>query len=178
MRIHATKSEGLKGGSYTQVAHFAGQPLGRCVVDFRPRPVISLGIVRLNHGRQTLLESFWAHLRLLECGRPLRSRSAGGYCEHDRPTAVCKECSTIHHVPPREQRACWLRRYIQAASYAVRTCFFVALSGHELGYLGMDAYLKSRADLIKRARAWIFFGSSIGEPRQPNLIHASDDALE
>jgi hypothetical protein len=24
----------------------------------------------------------------------------------------------------------------------------------------------------------IFFGPSIGEPRQPNLIHASDDALE
>src|SRR5262249_21133512 len=25
---------------------------------------------------------------------------------------------------------------------------------------------------------WIFFGSDIGAPRQPNLIHASDDALE
>jgi hypothetical protein len=59
-----------------------------------------------------------------------------------------------------------------------RDCFFVALSGHELGFLGMDAYLKSRQDLIKRAHAWVFFGSSIGEPRQPNLIHASDDELE
>src|SRR5262249_13617402 len=67
---------------------------------------------------------------------------------------------------------------VLAAAKPARDCFFVALSGHELGFLGMDAYLKSRSDLIKRAHAWIFFGSSIGEPRQPNLIHSSDDALE
>lgn len=59
-----------------------------------------------------------------------------------------------------------------------RDCFFVALSGHELGVLGIEAYLKSRSDLIRRAHAWILFGSSIGAPHQPNLIHASDDALE
>ena len=75
--------------------------------------------------------------------------------------------------------ACWLEAMrVLAAGSSARNCFFVALSGHELGYLGIDAYLKSRADLIKRARAWIFFGSSIGEPRQANLIHASEDALE
>jgi hypothetical protein len=75
--------------------------------------------------------------------------------------------------------ACWLEAMrVLAAGRPACNCFFVALSGHELGYMGMDAYLKSRADLIKHARAWIFFGSSIGEPRQPNLIHASDDALE
>jgi hypothetical protein len=61
---------------------------------------------------------------------------------------------------------------------SVRDCFFVALSGHELDLLGMDAYIKRRPDLMKRAHAWIFFGSDIGAPRQPNLIHASDDALE
>jgi hypothetical protein len=75
--------------------------------------------------------------------------------------------------------ACWLEAMrVLAAGRAARNCFFVALSGHELGYLGIDPYLKGRADLIKRAHAWIFFGSSIGEPRQANLIHASDDALE
>jgi hypothetical protein len=74
--------------------------------------------------------------------------------------------------------SCWLEAMrVVAAGRSGRNCFFVALSGHELGYLGIDAYLKSRADLIKRAYAWIFFGSSIGEPRQANLIHASDDAL-
>jgi len=50
--------------------------------------------------------------------------------------------------------------------------------GRELGLLGIDPYIKRRPDLIKRAQAWIFFGSDIGAPRQPNLIHASDDALE
>jgi hypothetical protein len=55
---------------------------------------------------------------------------------------------------------------------------FVALSGHELGSLGMTAYLENRQDLIKRAHAWVFLGSSIGEPHQVNRIHASDDALE
>jgi hypothetical protein len=75
--------------------------------------------------------------------------------------------------------ACWLEvMRVLAAGSPARNCFFVALSGHELGYVGMDAYLKSRVELIKHARAWIFFGSSIGEPRQPNLIHASDDPLE
>ncbi len=75
--------------------------------------------------------------------------------------------------------ACWLEAMrVLAHGRPARSCFFVALSGHELGYLGIDAYLKGRSDLIKRAHAWIFFGSSIGEPRQPNLIHASDDALE
>jgi hypothetical protein len=74
---------------------------------------------------------------------------------------------------------CWLEAMrVLAHGSAARNCFFVALSGHELGYLGIDAYLKSRADLIRRAHAWIFLGSSIGEPRQLNLIHASDDALE
>jgi hypothetical protein len=75
--------------------------------------------------------------------------------------------------------ACWLEAIrVLAAGNPSRDCFFVALSGHELGHLGIDAYLKSRQDLIKRAHAWIFFGSSIGEPRQPNRIHTSDDALE
>ena len=75
--------------------------------------------------------------------------------------------------------ACWLEAMrVLATGSPARNCFFVALSGHELGYMGMDAYLKSRRDLLKHARAWIFFGSSIGEPRQPNLIHASDDVLE
>ena len=67
---------------------------------------------------------------------------------------------------------------VLAAGNPARDSFFVALSGHELGLLGIDAYLKRRGDLVKRAHAWIFFGSDIGAPRQPNLIHASDEVLE
>jgi len=74
---------------------------------------------------------------------------------------------------------CWLEAIrVLAIGKLVRDCLFVALSGHELDILGIDAYLKRRPDLIKRAQAWIFFGSDIGKPGQPNLIHASDDALE
>lgn len=75
--------------------------------------------------------------------------------------------------------ACWLEAMrVLAAGRPARDCFFVALSGHELGLLGIDPFVKRRPDLVQRAHVWIFFGSSIGAPRQPNLIHASDDALE
>jgi hypothetical protein len=67
---------------------------------------------------------------------------------------------------------------VLAAGKPARDCYFVALTGHELGFLGMDAYVQRRPDLIRRAHAWIFYGSSIGGPRQRNLIQASDDALE
>jgi hypothetical protein len=53
----------------------------------------------------------------------------------------------------------------------------VALSGHELGFLGIDPYLQRRPG-VSRAGCWIFLGSGLGSPRQPNLVHASDDVLE
>jgi Zn-dependent M28 family amino/carboxypeptidase len=61
--------------------------------------------------------------------------------------------------------ACWLEAIrILAAGKPARDFFFVALSGHELGLLGIEAYQKRRGDLVKRAHAWIFFGSDIGGP--------------
>ena len=75
--------------------------------------------------------------------------------------------------------ACWLEAIrVLAAGKAARDAFFVALSGHEVGFLGIDPYIQRRADLVKRAHVWFFFGSDIGAPRQSNLIHASDDVLE
>ena len=74
---------------------------------------------------------------------------------------------------------CWLEvMRVLAAAKPRRDCLFVAMSGHELAFLGINPYLRRRPALIKRAEAWIFFGSDIGAPQQPNLIHASDDALE
>jgi hypothetical protein len=74
---------------------------------------------------------------------------------------------------------CWLEIMRSlAATKPSRDCHFVAMSGHELGFMGMNPYLERRQELIKRAEAWIFLGSDIGAPRQPNLIHASNDALE
>ncbi|MHB1206174.1 MAG: M28 family peptidase [Rhodospirillaceae bacterium] len=75
--------------------------------------------------------------------------------------------------------ACWLETLrVLAAGKPARDCLFVAFSGHELGALGVDAYLKTRPDLAKGAHAWIFFGSDIGSPHQPHVLHASSDALE
>ena len=75
--------------------------------------------------------------------------------------------------------ACWLEAIrVLAAGRPARDCIFTALSGHELGLLGIGPFISRRPELVKRARAWIFFGSGIGVPRQPNLVHASDDALE
>ena len=75
--------------------------------------------------------------------------------------------------------ACWLEIMRSlAATKPSRDCHFVAISGHELGFMGMSPYLERRQELIKRAEVWIFLGSDIGAPRQPNLIHASNDALE
>jgi hypothetical protein len=74
---------------------------------------------------------------------------------------------------------CWLEvMRVLAAAKPWRDCLFVAMSGHELAFLGINSYFGRRPGLIKRAEAWIFFGSDIGAPGQPNLIHASDDALD
>ena len=75
--------------------------------------------------------------------------------------------------------ACWLETMrVLAGAEPERDCLFVACSGHELGFLGIDAYLDRRPDLIKRAYKWIHFGANIGSPQQANLIHASDDLAE
>ncbi len=74
---------------------------------------------------------------------------------------------------------CWLEAIrVLAAGRPARDCLFVALTGHELGFLGIEPYINRRPDQIKRVHAWIFYGSDIGSPRQRNRIHASDDALE
>jgi hypothetical protein len=75
--------------------------------------------------------------------------------------------------------ACWLETMrVLARARTERDCLFVACSGHELGFLGIDAYLGRRPDLIQRAYAWIHIGANIGAPDQPNLIHASDKVME
>jgi hypothetical protein len=75
--------------------------------------------------------------------------------------------------------ACWLETMrVLAGARPEHDCLFVACSGHELGFLGIGAYLDRRPDLIKRAYRWIHFGANIGAPRQANLIHASDDLAE
>jgi hypothetical protein len=75
--------------------------------------------------------------------------------------------------------ACWLETIeALAAARPARDCLFAAFSGHEIGFLGIDAYLATRPDFAKRAHAWIHIGANIGAPRQPNQVHVSDASLE
>src|SRR5262249_29752478 len=74
---------------------------------------------------------------------------------------------------------CWLEiMRVQAAARPSRTCHFVAMSGHELGFMGLAPYVKRRRDLVRRCGVCVSLGSDIGQPRHRSLIHASDDALE
>lgn len=76
--------------------------------------------------------------------------------------------------------ACWLE--IMRAAHAAqptRDILFVASSGHELGHLGLDAFIERRPGLVSDAKAWIHLGANIGAALGPgNILQASDDKLE
>lgn len=76
--------------------------------------------------------------------------------------------------------ACWLEimRAIRDAR-PVRDVLFVATSGHELGHLGLDAFMARRPGLVPAANAWIHLGANIGAAQgSGNNLQASDDAME
>lgn len=75
---------------------------------------------------------------------------------------------------------CWLEvmRGIRESKPA-RDVLFVASSGHEIGYLGIEAFVANRPGIVKSARAWIHFGANIGAAQDPaNTVQASDDEME
>jgi hypothetical protein len=73
--------------------------------------------------------------------------------------------------------AAWLEtaRAVVAAK-PVRDVHFVASSGHELGQIGLDAYLEHRGNLVTQARLWLHFGANIGAGRQIRLQSADAEA--
>ena len=76
--------------------------------------------------------------------------------------------------------ACWLEimRAMHEARPA-RDVLFVASSGHELGHLGLDAFIEPRPGLVPAAKAWIHLGANIGAAQGPgNNLQASDDDME
>jgi hypothetical protein len=57
-----------------------------------------------------------------------------------------------------------------------RDVYFLASSGHELGQIGLDAYLEHRAALAGQAKLWLHYGANIGAGRQIRLQSADADA--
>ncbi len=74
---------------------------------------------------------------------------------------------------------CWLEamRALAAARPARRTVL-VASSGHELGHLGLDAFLHADEALLGTAHAWIHLGANIGAGATGALMQSSHDALD
>ena len=60
-----------------------------------------------------------------------------------------------------------------------RDVLFVASSGHELGHLGVNAFIDRRPGIVPQSAGWIHFGANVGAAQDPgNTIQSSDDAFE
>ena len=77
--------------------------------------------------------------------------------------------------------ACWLEimRGLQETRPR-RSVQFVASSGHELGHLGIEAYIARRPGVVRNAAGWLHLGANIGAATElsNNLLQASDDELD
>jgi hypothetical protein len=77
--------------------------------------------------------------------------------------------------------ACWLEIMRGLRNTRLKqSVLFVASSGHELGHLGIDAYIDRRPGLVKNAAGWLHLGANIGAATDlnNNLLQASDDQLD
>jgi hypothetical protein len=76
--------------------------------------------------------------------------------------------------------ACWLEiMRAMRNTGPKREVLFVASSGHELGHLGLDAFMARRPGLVPAAKAWLHLGANIGAAQGPgNHLQASDDEME
>ena len=63
---------------------------------------------------------------------------------------------------------CWLElmRTLRAAQ-PVSDVLFVASSGHELGHLGIDAFVARRPGIVPKTAGWIHLGANIGAATRP-----------
>jgi hypothetical protein len=76
--------------------------------------------------------------------------------------------------------ACWLELMRELRdTRPARDVVFVASSGHELGHLGINAFIDRRRDIVSRSAGWMHFGANIGAAQDPgNTLQASDDQFE
>lgn len=76
--------------------------------------------------------------------------------------------------------AVWLHimRALRAAPRS-RSIIFVASSGHELGHLGIDAFIAARPGIVPRAAGWLHLGANIGAAVEAaTTLQASDDEID
>jgi hypothetical protein len=75
--------------------------------------------------------------------------------------------------------ACWLEALREVVTKRpLRTVKFVASSGHELGHLGLHAYLERNPALAHEALMWVHLGANIGTSTGPTVMSCSDDRAE
>ena len=76
--------------------------------------------------------------------------------------------------------ACWLEAMrALRQDRPPRPIVFVAFSGHEVGSLGVHAFIERRPAIVSEAAAWIHFGANIGAATDPgNRLAASDDDFD
>ena len=76
--------------------------------------------------------------------------------------------------------ACWLELMrVFSTTPPPRPIEFVASSGHELGYLGIDVFVGNRPGLVSNAAGWIHLGANIGAAMgSGTAIQAADDRRE
>jgi len=75
---------------------------------------------------------------------------------------------------------CWLElmRTLRQSRHA-RDVLFVASSGHELGHLGIDAFVDRRAGIVSKSVGWIHLGANIGAATLPGIAaQASEESPE
>jgi hypothetical protein len=75
--------------------------------------------------------------------------------------------------------ACWLEAMRALQGRSRRPVLFVASSGHELGHLGINAFVDRRPGIVQESAGWIHLGANIGAAMMPgNTVQASDDDFE
>lgn len=77
--------------------------------------------------------------------------------------------------------ACWLEIIRgMAIAQTRRSVLFVASSGHELGHLGINAFVSRRAGIVTHAIAWLHLGANIGAATESTdvLLQATDAELD
>jgi hypothetical protein len=72
--------------------------------------------------------------------------------------------------------ACWLEvMRVLARARPARDVVFVASSGHELGHLGINAFVDRRPGIVTGSVAWIHLGANIGAARSVgNRLRSAD----